>query len=145
NLILAVFGAATIAFGNPKDALFLGILVANTTIGVFQEVRAKRALDGLAALVAPKATVVRDGEPRDVPVADVVVGDLVRVQSGDQVVADGEIVRAEGLALDESNLTGESEAVRGEPGRAIYSGSFAVEGEGAFVATAVGPDSRAAR
>lgn len=145
NLILAVFGAATIAFGNPKDALFLGILVANTTIGVFQEVRAKRALDSLAALVAPKATVVRDGQPRDVPVGDVVVGDLVRVQAGDQVVADGTLVRAEGLALDESNLTGESEAVRGEPGRAVFSGSFVVEGDGAFEATAVGPDSRAAR
>lgn len=145
NLILAVFGAATIAFGNPKDALFLGILVANTAIGSFQEIRAKRALDKLAALVAPHATVVRDGEPRRLPIADVVVGDLVRVRAGDQVVADGTLVTSEGLALDESNLTGESEAVDGEPGRGVFSGSFVVEGEGAFEATAVGPDSRAAR
>ena len=111
NAILAVFGAATIAFGNPKDALFLGILVANTTIGTFQEVRAKRALDKLAALVAPAATVVRDGEPREVPVDDVLVGDLVRIESGDQITADGLLQRAEGLAVDESNLTGESEPV----------------------------------
>ena len=62
------FGAATIVFGNPKDALFLGILVANVAIGTFQEVRAKRALDKLAALVVAKATVVRDGTPRQVPV-----------------------------------------------------------------------------
>lgn len=145
NLILLVFGLLTIFFGDPKDALFMGILVANMTIGIFQEVRAKRALDGLAALVAPHATVVRDGEPQRLPVADVVVGDLVRVQSGDQVVADGRLVRADGLALDESNLTGESEAVRGEEGREVFSGSFVVDGDGLFEATAVGPDSRASR
>jgi cation-transporting P-type ATPase E len=108
-------------------------------------VRAKRALDGLAALVAPAATVVRDGEPRQVPVADVVVGDLVRIASGDQVVADGTLVASEGLALDESNLTGESEPVVRKAGDEVLSGSFAVEGGGEFEATAVGPDSRAAR
>ncbi len=145
NLILLVFGLLTIFFGDPKDALFVGILIANMTIGIFQEVRAKRALDGLAALVAPAATVIRDGQPRTVPVADVVVGDLVRLATGDQVVADGRLVGAEGLALDESNLTGESEAVRGEPGREVFSGSFVVEGVGTFEATAVGPDSRASR
>jgi len=145
NLILLVFGLLTIFFGNPKDALFVGILVANMTIGIFQEVRAKRALDGLAALVAPHATVIRDGQPRRVAVGEVVVGDLVRIGTGDQVVADGRLTAADGLALDESNLTGESEAVRGEPGRDVFSGSFAVEGVGTFEATAVGPDSRAAR
>src|SRR6201996_9211491 len=68
NAILAGFGAATIIWGNPKDALFLGILIANVAIGTFQEVRAKRALDKLAALVVAKATVVRDGAPRQVSV-----------------------------------------------------------------------------
>ena len=145
NAILAAFGAATIAFGNPKDALFLGILVANTSIGTFQEVRAKRALDRLAALVAPTATVVRDGEPHQVPVADVVVGDLVRIRGGDQIVADGDLVSSEGLAVDESNLTGESEPVVRNAGEQVLSGSFAVEGEAEFEATAVGPDSRAAK
>ncbi|MBS1887890.1 MAG: HAD-IC family P-type ATPase [Actinobacteria bacterium] len=145
NLILAGFGIATIVFGNPKDALFLGILVANVAIGTFQEVRAKRALDKLAALVVAKATVVRDGAPRQVPVGEVVVGDLVRIASGDQVPADGELVRAEGLALDESDLTGESEPVLRRVGDGVFSGSFAVEGEGDFEATAVGSASRAAQ
>src|ERR1700679_1086457 len=63
NLSLALFGAATLAFGHAKDALFLGVLVANVAIGTFQEIRAKRALDRLAALVAPHANVVRDGTP----------------------------------------------------------------------------------
>jgi cation-transporting P-type ATPase E len=145
NLILAAFGAATIIFGNPKDALFLGILVANVAIGTFQEVRAKRALDKLAALVVAQATVVRDGDPRQVPVDEVVVGDLVRIGSGDQIAADGDLVRAEGLALDESELTGESEPVLRRVGDPVLSGSFAVEGEGDFEATAVGAASHAAQ
>src|ERR1700761_6429105 len=145
NLILLGFGIATIVFGNPKDALFLGILVANVAIGTFQEVRAKRALDKLAALVVAKATVVRDGEPRQVPVEEVVVGDLVRVGSGDQLPADGELVRADGLALDESDLTGESEPVVRKVGDEVFSGTFALEGEGDFEATAVGAESHAAQ
>jgi cation-transporting ATPase E len=82
NLILAVFGGLTVAFGDWRDALFLGVLVANSAIGIFQEARAKRALDRLAALVAPTATVVRDGEPRKVGVVGVVEGDLVRLGAG---------------------------------------------------------------
>jgi cation-transporting P-type ATPase E len=135
----------TIAFGTWKDALFLGILISNIAIGSFQEIRSKRALDRLAALVAPEAVVVRDGVERRVPVDQVVPGDLVRLAAGDQVIADGRLATAVGLALDEANLTGESEpAVRG-PGEPVWSGSFAVEGTALFEATAVGPDSRAAR
>jgi magnesium-transporting ATPase (P-type) len=106
NLILVVFGALTLAYGDWRDALFLGILVANTTIGIAQELRAKRALDRLAALVGPTATVVRDGRPREASVNELVVGDLVRVKAGDQVVADGRLSEADGLALDASVLTG---------------------------------------
>ena len=114
NGILLVFGVLTIVFASWRDALFVGILVSNIVIGSFQEIRSKRALDRLAALVAPEAVVVRDGVDRRVPVDQVVAGDLVRVSAGDQVVADGTVVTADGLAVDESNLTGESElAVRG--------------------------------
>ena len=135
----------TITFGSWKDALFVGILVSNVAIGSFQEIRSKRALDRLAALVAPEAVVVRDGLDRRLGVDQVVVGDLVRLAAGDQVVADGTLVSADGLALDEANLTGESEpAVRGR-GEPVWSGSFAVEGAGLFEATAVGSESRAAR
>jgi magnesium-transporting ATPase (P-type) len=145
NAILLSFGVLTITFGSWRDALFLGILVSNIAIGSFQEIRSKRALDRLAALVAPEAVVVRDAVDHRVPVDQVVVGDLVRLAAGDQVVADGTIVTADGLALDEANLTGESElAVRGS-GEPVWSGSFAVEGAALFETTAVGPDSRAER
>ncbi len=145
NLILLVAGIATIAFGKVEDALFIAILVLNSGIGIFQEVRAKHALDRLAALVAPTATVVRDGRPRRAPVEELVVDDLVQLQSGDQVVADGTLVASEGLSLDESILTGESDPVRRARGEEVRSGSFAVEGTGSYVVIAVGDDSYAAR
>ena len=145
NGILFVFAVVTIGFGSWKDALFVGILVSNIAVGSFQEVRSKRALDRLASLVAPQAVVVRDGVESGLPVERVVVGDLVRLAAGDQVIADGLVVSADGLALDESNLTGESELMVRGAGEPVWSGSFAVEGAGLFEATAVGAESRAAR
>ena len=145
NGILLLFGVLTITFGSWRDALFLGILVSNIAIGSFQEIRSKRALDRLAALVAPEALVVRDGVERRLPVEQVVVGDLIRLAAGDQVVADGTIVSAAGLALDEANLTGESESVVRGSADPVWSGSFVVEGTALFEATAVGVDSRAER
>lgn len=143
NVILVVFGILTLVFDSWRDALFLGIVVANIAIGSFQEIRSKRELDRLAALVAPKAVVVRDGNEVRVPVEDVVGGDAVRVAAGDQIVADGTLVSAGGLALDESNLTGESELVLRKQGDPVWSGTFVVEGSGLFEANAVGAESRA--
>src|SRR5205807_7892170 len=145
NGILLFFGVLTITFASWRDALFLGILVSNVAVGSFQEIRSKRALDRLAALVAPAAVVVRDGVDRRVPVDQVIAGDLVRLSAGDQVVADGKILSADGLALDESNLTGESELTVRAAGGTVWSGSFVVEGTALFEADAVGPDSRAER
>ncbi len=138
NLILAVFGGLTLAFGDWRDALFLGLLVVNSGIGIVQEVRAKRSLDRLALLVAPHATVVRDGTPRSVPAAAVVEGDLVNAQAGDQIVADGRVVGATDLHLDESILSGESEAVERTSGEELRSGAFVAEGSGSYEVTAVG-------
>jgi magnesium-transporting ATPase (P-type) len=127
NVILAFFGALTLAFGSWQDALFLGILVANSLIGIVQEVRAKQALDRLSALVAPTATVVRDGEEQRLPREEVVEDDVVVLQSGDQLIADGKLESSEGLSLDESILSGESEPVRHAPGDELRSGSFVAE------------------
>jgi cation-transporting ATPase E len=145
NLILLVAGVATLAFGAWQDALFLGVLVSNSAIGIAQEVRAKRALDQLAALVAPTARVVREGRSRELPVEQVAQGDLVQLGAGDQVVADGLVVESNGLSLDESILTGESEPVEREAGEEVRSGSFAAEGVGTFEVSAVGAQSYAAR
>ncbi len=145
NAILVVFGVLMLLFGDWRDALFLGIVVANSGIGIGQELRAKRALDRLYAEIAPHATVVRDGEAREVPAGEVVPGDLVRAEAGDGIVADGTLVSSEGLALDESLLTGASRAVVRAPGEEVRSGSFAVEGAGVYEVTAVGAESYAQR
>ena len=145
NAILTALGLVTLVFADWRDALFLGIVLTNAGIGIWQELRAKRKLDELAALVAPRAAVVRDGEERQVAVREVVEGDLVRLAAGDQVVADGRLVTDQGLELDESILSGESRPVRKGEGDEIRSGSFAIEGVGAYVVDAVGGDSYAER
>jgi len=145
NAILTTFGVLTLVFGDWRDALFLGVVVANSAIGIAQELRAKRKLDRLAALVEPRARVVRDGRVREVDVDEVVLGDLVRLEAGDQVVADGTLAEAEMLALDESVLTGESDLAPRAAGEQVRSGSFAVEGVGAYVVTAYGRESYAQR
>jgi len=146
NLILAVAGGMTLAFGEWQDALFIGVLVANASIGTAQEVRAKRALDRLTALVAPHARLVdKDGGERSVAVEQVVAGNLLRVEPGDQLVADGVLEDAVSLRIDESILTGESQPVERRPGELVRSGSFAVEGSGTYSVTAVGAESYAER
>ena len=145
NLILAAFGVVTLVFGDWRDALFLGVIVANSVIGVTQEVRAKRALDRLSLLVAPHARVLRDGSVRPAAVEEVVVGDVVMLEPGDQLVADGRLLVASDLRLDESILTGESEPADRAVGDDVRSGAFAVEGTGAYEVEAVGSDSFAAR
>jgi cation-transporting ATPase E len=144
-MILLVAGLVTLAFGAWQDALFLAILVGNSAIGIGQEIRAKRALDRLAALVAPSARVVRDGKARQVGVDELVPGDLVELQAGDQVVADGRLETASALTVDESILTGEAEPVARQSGEEVRSGSFAVEGAGAYTVTGVGSESYAER
>ena len=145
NVTLLFFGIVTLIFGDWRDAVFLGILVLNAGIGIIQEARAKASLDRLAALVAPRATVVRDGRPVVVPIAQVVPGDLVTVGAGDQIVADGRLVRSDALGVDESILTGEAEPVVRREGDGVRAGSYAVEGSGAYVADAVGGDTYAER
>ena len=104
-----------LSFGSWQDALFLGVLVSNSLIGIVQEVRAKRALDRLSALVAPTATVLRDGEPRRLPREDVVVGDLVALEPGDQLVADGASSRARASCWTSRSSPASPRASRGHP------------------------------
>jgi len=145
NVILAAFAALTLAFGDWRDAFFLVILVLNTGIGLVQEVRAKRAVERLAALVAFSARVMRDGAERRVAVDAVVTGDLVMLGVGDQVVADGLVRTAQGLALDEAVLTGETRPVARDPGDEVRAGAFCAEGAGTYVARAIGANSYAGR
>ena len=138
NALLATLFAVIVATGRWQNGLFGLVIVANSAIGVVQEIRAKRTLDRLAVLNAPRARVVRDGAVRELPVEQVVLDDLLEVRSGDQVVADGRVAAAAGLEIDESLLTGESDPVAKQPGDEVRSGSIVVAGSGRFQATAVG-------
>ena len=100
NLILGLLLAAILAVGEPQDALFGIVLVSNSLIGIGQELRAKRTLDKLAVLTAPRVRVIRDGVPADIAVADLVSGDLVDLRAGDQVVADCVVRASESLQAD---------------------------------------------
>src|SRR5271166_5197077 len=143
NFILGVLLAVILVAGQPQDALFGIVLVTNALIGIAQELRAKRTLDRLAVLSAPRVRVIRDGAPQDIAVADLVAGDLVDLRAGDQLVADGVVRASTSLEADESLLTGESEPVGKRAGDRLLSGSFVVAGSGGYQATGVGADAYA--
>jgi len=145
NFILGALLAVILAVGQPQDALFGLVLVANALIGIAQEFRAKRTLDRLAVLSAPQVRVIRDGSRRDIPVAELVADDLVDLRPGDQLVADGVVRDSAGLEADESLLTGESEPVGKHKGDRLLSGSFVVAGAGGYQATEVGARAYARR
>src|SRR5581483_5435508 len=130
NAILGALLAVAVVIGPFQDALFGVVLVTNAAIGIGSEWRAKRTVDRLTVLTATRACVVRNDGRRDVAVTDVVIDDLVEAAPGDQFVADGVVVTARGLEVDESLLTGESEPVAKQPGDEVRSGSFTVAGSG---------------
>ena len=144
NLLLAILLVAIIAVGELKDSLFGIVLVLNTLIGVVQELRAKRVLDRLALLNAPRARVRRDGGELDVAVGELVLDDLVVLRPGDQVSVDGDVLAANGLEIDESLLTGEADPVAKSVGDEVLSGAFVAVGDGVMRATRVGRQTHAA-
>jgi P-type Ca2+ transporter type 2C len=152
-LVLVLFAAAgfTLATADFTDAsVILFVIVVNTTVGVIQEVKAERAISALSALTAPAARVVRDGAQREVPAADLVVGDLLVLAEGDIVPADARVVEASALLIDEAALTGESAPVDKSAGLAgptaeVSAGTVVVRGRGQAVITATGATSAMGR
>lgn len=145
NLLLGALLIVVLIVAPLADALFGLVLIGNTLIGIIQELRAKSALDALTLLNAPKATVHRDGSESTIGVSSVVLDDVLELRPGDQVVVDGEVVAADGLEVDESLLTGESDSVDKLIGEQCLSGSFVVAGRGLYRATRVGKDAYAVR
>ncbi|GAB3967278.1 HAD-IC family P-type ATPase [Plantactinospora veratri] len=145
NAIMGVLFGVILAVGPIQDALFGGVIIANTLIGVVQELRAKRTLDRLAIVGAARPVVRRDGHAVEVASADLVLDDLIELGPGDQIAVDGVVVEAEQLEVDESLLTGEADPVLKQPGDPLLSGSFVTAGAGAMRATKVGRAAYAAR
>ena len=143
NAIMLTLFVLVLIAGSPQDGLFVGVVVSNSVIGVVQEVRARRELHRLEVITEPRATVIRDGEPTEIPTDEIVLDDTIELTLGGQVAVDGRVVESIGLRLDESMLTGESLPVHKGVGDEVLSGSFVVAGNGRVVATAVGADSYA--
>ncbi|MGO3328304.1 HAD-IC family P-type ATPase [Gordonia sp. (in: high G+C Gram-positive bacteria)] len=145
NAILGVLFAIVAFTGSFINGLFGLLIIANSGIGIIQEIRAKRTLDRLAIVGQAKPIVRRDGVATEIAPDQVVLGDVIELGPGDQVVVDGEAVESEALDIDESLLTGEADAVDKAVGDEIMSGSFVVSGSGAYRATKVGADAYAAQ
>ncbi|MFD8549699.1 HAD-IC family P-type ATPase [Streptomyces sp. NPDC059649] len=145
NAIIGVLFAIILVVGPIQDGLFGFVIVANTGIGIVQELRAKRTLDKLAVIGEAQPTVRRDGTASRIPTSEVVLDDVIELGPGDKAVVDGEVVETDGLEIDESLLTGEADPVVKKPGDPVMSGSFVVAGGGAFTATRVGRQAYAAQ
>jgi cation-transporting ATPase E len=145
NAIIAGFFVLDIGLGLYADALFGVIAIVNSSIGIYQEKKAKETLDEIAVLVAPHAQVIRDGAVVELLATEVVPGDVVQVGPGDQLIADGEVIASRGMTMDESLLTGESDGIQKGEGDRVLSGSFCVSGSGHYVVDAVREESYAGR
>ncbi|GAA1957938.1 HAD-IC family P-type ATPase [Catenulispora subtropica] len=145
NAIIGTLFVIMLVVGPIQDSLFGFVIVANSAIGILQEWRAKQTLDSLAVVGEARPRVLRDGVEREVGSEQIVLGDVILLGPGERIPVDGKVVRADALEVDESLLTGESDAVLKHPGDAVMSGSFAVAGGGAFEATKVGHQAYAAR
>jgi len=143
NAIVGACFLVLLLLGRWQDALFGVAALSNAVIGCVQEFRAKAALDRLALLNAPRARVRRDGADAEIAPGEVVRDDVLVLRAGDQVPADATVVESRGLQVDESMLTGESDAVDKRPGDDALSGSIVVGGEGLARATRVGAESYA--
>jgi cation-transporting ATPase E len=138
NALLGALLGVMLVMGSVRDALFGGVLVANALIGIIQELRSKRVLDRLTVLSAPTARVVRSARIVEIPIGAVVLDDIVEVGAGDQIVADGVVLTAEGLEVDESLITGEATPISKPCDAPLLSGSFVIAGHGRYRAAAVG-------
>ena len=128
NIMMFLIAGALIAVGAYTDLIFLVIVTANILIGIIQEIKAKNMIDSLSLLSAPVAVVLREGQEIEVATNEVVLDDILILESGNQICADSIVVEGS-IEVNESLLTGESDAIIKNPGDSLYSGSFVVSGK----------------
>ncbi len=144
NITLFGLGFALALLGRWLDAIVSTcVILTNVVVSVVQEVRAKRTLDRIALLTRPQVTLIRSGQEREAPPDEIVIGDILKVGPGDQIVVDGKVVGDGRMSVDESQLTGESNLVEKKEGDPVYSGSFCVSGSAYYVTEKVGTQSLA--
>ena len=144
-LITALAVVVLVVNRNPINSLFFIAMLLNAVIGIIQELKAKAVLDKLVIVTKPRVKVVRDGQIEELDAGEIVQGDLITVERGDQVVVDGEVIQSAGLEVDESLLTGEADSIAKPVSSRVLSGSLVVAGDGLMRAAKVGRDSYAAK
>lgn len=145
NAILGTLFLIVLATGSVINGLFGLLIVANSAIGIIQELRAKQTLDRLAIVGQAKPLVRRQSGTQERPAGEVVLDDVIELGPGDQIVVDGVVLEAANLEVDESLLTGEADAIDKAVGDTVMSGSFVVAGSGSYRATKVGRAAYAAQ
>lgn len=145
NLINIIIATLIIYTGSYKNLLFLGVLISNVSIGIFQEVRAKKSIDKLSLLNQSKITVIRDNQKSKINQHDLVKDDLMVINRGSQICADGVVVKSEGIEVDESQLTGESDPILKTVDSKVMSGSYVISGMAFVKVVNVGEESYASK
>lgn len=140
NLVFAVIAVLLSIVGAWRDMLFLPIIVANTCIGIIQEIHSKKVLDKLSILNAPQSVVIRDGKKAKISADKLVLDDVVEFTAGSQIPADAKVIDGE-LQVNESLITGESDEITKRAGDQLLSGSFVVSGKAYARLEKVGKDS----
>ncbi|WP_291237019.1 HAD-IC family P-type ATPase, partial [Frisingicoccus sp.] len=143
NFLNIFLGVLVIISGQFKNLTFLGVIICNSVIGIFQELKVKKLIDNLAVITASKVKVCRNGRFKDIPIEELVMDDLIAVENGNQIGADCEVLESDGIEVNESMITGESRPVRKKRGDTLWSGSFMVAGSGKAKVIHVGKDNYA--
>ena len=139
NFVLFGLGVVLVILDKPVEALITsGVVLTNVVLALIQELRAKRKLDQIALLKRPRVTAIRDGVETHIDPGEVVVGDVLAVSVGDQIVVDGMVIGDGRMNVDESLLSGEADLIPKRSGDLVYSGSFCVAGSARYVAQKVG-------
>ena len=136
NIILLIM---VILSGSYKNALFMGVVISNTAIGIFQEIRSKKSVDKLSILVSKKAVVLRDGKEQEILIEDIVLDDVIKLKRGDQIPSDSVVISGS-VSVNESLLTGESDLIDKNKGDKLMSGSFISAGNCIARVCSVGAD-----
>lgn len=144
NILNVILAALVLSVGSYKNLLFMGVIICNTLIGIIQEIKAKKTIDNLSLITAPKAHVVRSGTETEVPVKDLVLDDVVLLSAGNQIPADCTVLEGQ-CEADESLLTGESDPIVKNCGDSLLSGGFIVSGKCRAKVEHVGQENYAAK
>ncbi len=144
NIVNIILFALLILVGSYKNLLFMGVVLCNTAIGIFQEIRSKRSVDKLSILVSKKVKVIRNNTEIEIPVEDLVLGDVIYISRGSQVPSDC-IVISGTVSANESLLTGESDTITKNENSQLFSGSFISSGECYAQINKVGADNYASK